>query len=522
MLAIITDILLLFAFNFVLRIAFSIVKSNDEYIHIWIIDRMADKGYTYHVNNSLTGDFYGYPSLPHYIISKFPRKLWILVGSSLNAIYDCLGVVVVYLFSIYALTHGMIGLNTGNIDIPFYTALIYGTTPVLFPVTARLKTFGGRTFGALFSILYFLSLFPAMYQPIGWFVLIAAFFAFITIVSSLFTTQSIIIVSVFMSACYLSPIPLIAVAGGFVLGYVFRVFRLDQIIDFKYKHNRWYIGNKKGTKAFARNSFNEYLLLPVYLFTQPKKFVDLIVNKLTLVIAVYSVPLLFVLILLFGMKPELYTVALQEPFLKYLLIVIGGGILAFILTSFKYLSQWGQAERYLEYSAPFVSILFVVLLARQEFGQQVFLYILLFQIMVILATFIFLQQREFFQNIKLSDRASAAIMSWLNKAPTDTRILTIPLKNSFSLASHVKNENVKFYYNFLCSKDSGLEFMQEDSVTYNAPRSDFRHFVAKYGINTLVVETKVAHKGKYKGVEYDFSKLRIAEETPDYIVYHLD
>ncbi len=518
---IIMELVLLFGFNFILRIIFSISKSNDEYIHLWVIDRLANKGYSYQVNNAVHGDHLGYPSLAHYIISRFKRKNWILAGSILNAIYDCIAVLLIYVFGILLLHSGYLNGIDPDLNLPFYAALIFGTSPILFPITARLKTFGGRTFGGLFSLLYYASMFLALQEPLSIFSVMTALFAFIIIISSVFTTQSIVIITVFISACYLSIIPIVLMLAGFLIGMLFPVFNVKQLVTFKFKHMDWYKRNKAGTKANDRNILKEYFLLPVYLFTKPKKSLNLIFNKLTLVIAIYSIPVLVLVSFFFIIRQEVFIEYLTDPLLKFLIIVTGGGVFAFGLISLKRFSHWGQAERYLEYIAPTVSLLLLILIGYYQLSQIWLLPLVLIQITTILVLYLFIQQNEFRKNIKLHDRTSKEVLSWINNARVDTKILTIPLKNSYSLSCLAANENVKYYYNFLCSKDEGMEYMERDSIVYNTPVKDLSHFNKIYGINTLIVEKKWTHDGIYNGVEYDLKSLEVLLEADDYIIYRL-
>ncbi len=516
------DIILLVLFNFLIRMIYFSTKSTDEYGALWIIKQSAKSGFNYQVENSIPNGYFGYPRFPHWVVSHFPEKYWNIAGRVLNILYDCIAIVIIYFVILSCLKYGWVQVPKPYGNLPFYIALLYGTTPILFPVTARLKSFAGRTIGGLFSLVYFLGLGAAFVGGYPVFYMLAIAGGVMTIVSSQFGMQNITFVSIFLSLFYWSWVPSTVLLVSFLTAILIRPFRVEKILKFKFSHYVWYLRNSAGTTAEGRNKIKDYIRLPLYLFKKPGVFLDLITRKLTFIILLYSVPMFFALVTLVLLDPETVQDIWKTPVCRYITGIIGGGIFAFILTSLKPFLFLGQAERYFEYSAPFICVLFVLYGVRQGWYVQVSMYVVVIHICIIMATFLFLTSGKFKQNVQMVDRSRDSLFSYLNQTTEELRILTIKVKNSWDIACQVTNPKVIFYYLFIRSDGKGFEYMEQDFVKYNVPKPDFEIFKRKYKINTLIVETSIAETGKLGNITYDFDGLKNVAENDEYRMFRID
>jgi hypothetical protein len=141
------ELLAVLLVGLVSRSLFLLAEGTDQYSHIWLIKKRREFGNLWedHVDNSVIEGYRGYPPLAHYLVSLFPEKLWIAAGRLLNITYDLVSIIIIYYLTDHLFRDVWDIRPTAALDGPTVVSLLYATSPILHPVTARLKAIGGRT-----------------------------------------------------------------------------------------------------------------------------------------------------------------------------------------------------------------------------------------------------------------------------------------------------------------------------------------------------------------------------------------
>ncbi len=252
----------------------------------------------------------GYPRLQHFIISRFPQSKWFLVGNVLIVLYDLIQIVLVYILSSYLLDiiHPEI-TQYSVVTILSYSgwiALLFSSSPMFFPISARLTGLGNaRTIGNLFLFLLMVIWMPIQLYDMYYLLPVAFLLVCLIILSSLFALQVMFFNFIFLSIFYLDFVPVIFILCSVVFAY-FLPIRAKDVLLFKYNHWRWFFKNaQEGTTAYNRNKIKDFISLPIYLIKDVNFFLYKIINHLTPVILLYSVPSIIIYFINWGYLMEI-------------------------------------------------------------------------------------------------------------------------------------------------------------------------------------------------------------------------
>ena len=513
-------LLLIIILGFFLRLLFILSESSDDDTHLWYVNRYTKMKFGSHrVDNTLIEGSKGYPTLPHYIISRFPKKHWVLAGKLLNIIYDCLSLVLIYFLS-YILFQKIWEFETDDVVSPeIATTLLSATSPILFPVTARLRAMGGRVVGNLLNLLYFVSFGYAFLFSQPLFYLPCFVVGLLIILSSQFGLQNWLFTSAVLSIFYLHPIPLIFAIATVIIGAITPGLGIKQILRHKYNHYLWYFRLTEGVGIEDRNNLKDIVFLPAYLVKDLRKFIHLIFTKITPIIAAYSMPVLVILIFWFAKSPQKLIALADEKIIFYLLALSSASCLAFVITSLKPFLFLGEAERYLEYSAFYINLLFVYLLLEQGIESSIVFWLVVIQLCIIFVNYFFVIKGELLKALGIGTALPFKALIDFLQQQENLKILCIPTKISFRIATELDHPNTLFYYNFVTKDIDGFQYMKDDMVAYRFVRPDFSYFRQKYAINTLVVKKSDLTIAQKQGINYNFEALNKIFENDEYMVY---
>lgn len=512
-------------FAFLLRIPFASLKDSDADVALNLVKNLKSGFPYYKSRDAIPDGFNGYPRFNHFIISIFPEKHWQRAGYLLNIFYDVLTAILLYLALKVFVNEGVVGSSSSQYAIPFLGALLYVSTPAFFPVIGtRLKSFGGRALGALFFFLYFSFLGSGLlYDFIPGFIL-ASIIGTLIIFTSQFSLQAVIFTTLFLSIFYFTFIPLLVLVGAVLLGAIVAPKHLKHYITGKANHYVWYFRNQHSNvgSTSARNRLRDYIYLPVYLFRDKKKFLHSVTRNLTFVIALWFVPGLALLVVAGIVSPGVITEFSSEPMSQFLIAVVGGGVVAFVLTSLKPLLFLGEAERYLEQCVPFISVLIVLFGWQAGWDHAVFFFLLILQISIVIGILIKTKLlTDIIESFKMPDESQDPLYQYLNSIDSSLRILTIPAKNSWKHAYFVDNENIKFYRMFEHGENGidGYRYMDEDLIQFSIPRTDLDFFKKKYDINCIIIQKTTLQRLKKEGVNYILDNYNLLIESENYLLY---
>ena len=333
-------IITIFFLVFLTRLPWTTELGSDFYTQLWFqqqfrqTKKWIQPNYLDSIINE-AGTFY--PPFPSSLLARIPLRWMVPVGIIMNFTFDA-----VLALCVYAL------LRSQHIDpvTSLLGASLWACLPILHPVNARLIGLGARTLG---SLLYFLwALGAYVFIQGNWFsgFCVMLLISIAIIMSSQMALQNILLQSTIISIAYLNPFPLLCVLGGLIIAA--NMGMRDSLL-LKLVHIRWYIAY--GRKFIAlRNNFR-------YLIS--------IINKKPLQVFPYvfssTTPgILFVGFI--GLTPFIiFMFSFQganelTPLLFFCLIVSTGAMIAAILTIKGPLEVFGESERYLEYTSPFLII----------------------------------------------------------------------------------------------------------------------------------------------------------------------
>ncbi|MFX0124898.1 MAG: hypothetical protein ACFFAE_14805, partial [Candidatus Hodarchaeota archaeon] len=293
---------------------------------------------------------------------------------------------------------------------------------------------------------------------------------------------------------------------------------IRDILRFKYEHMKWYRRNyDKGTTASNRNRLSDILCLPLYLVTNPNKFIEIFFYKSSYIIAMYSVPpLVFsgLILLRFNNLNEIF----GNPLIRYVSFVVIGSVLIFFLTSMKPFLYLGQAERYFEYSIPFIAFLFVFLVFKKNLSHYLIYYTVVVQIIFVLINFIVVNLSFIKSKLLGAENPEFYEVLRVLKGFNNLKILTIPTKMSFKISYYFDGEH-NFYYRSINEIGKGFRYLEEDWNWFELPRPDLEYFRKKYGVNTFVVWKEALEYSKRISMDYDFSELEKIFENNQYVIF---
>ncbi len=241
-----------------LRVIFIIGESSDTQAHIWNISLSKKFWRLMHndVENSVVKGKRGYPVLHHHIISYFPQQYWILVGKALNFLYDILVIILFYfVVNIY-----FDWTMKSEFSLGFWAALLLGTSPILLPVTARVKSIGARVAGYMWVCFYLLALAFFLYDTTSFWYLssLLVLLGVLIILTSQMAFQFLIFFNIIFSILFFNIFPFVILCAILLIAYIFPQLGLKNIIDFKIAHSKWYRKNQNGTTVDGRNTIAQF------------------------------------------------------------------------------------------------------------------------------------------------------------------------------------------------------------------------------------------------------------------------
>ncbi len=521
------ELALLLALSFFLRIPFVLGASSDTFIHQWLIQKSVKNRFGKHTayNSFVTGDF-PYPSLPHYIVSLMPQRHWLLSAHILNIVYDCLNVAVFYFLAKFLFTNTWpISIdNTDQLSFHFLAALIYTTSPILFPVNARLKSIGGRTFGGLLVLLYFVCLGAAWLYQIYWLYFLVWLIGLVILMSSQFAAQAMTFFSLILSVLWGSILPASMVLLIIVLGYLIKPIGIHRIIVGKINHYIWYFRNYTGhPQVGSRNHLKDIIRLPYYLFASPRYFLELGFTRITPIIAIFNLPLLWPVLYYIIQGEFEWNLLAQDQVLDFLWFLVLASFFVFAITSIKWFLFLGQAERYFEYSIAPLTLLFVYWITFADIPVSVGFYVIILNLIVVLINFIWVVKSQLKWSVSDNlDLEFKELMEFL-QAQKNLKILFIPTKLNYLLDAYLGRQDFKYYLFFISSQNiEGFKYMEQDEVSYGYLIPDLSSLSRKYGADTLVVKKSDLGTAQDMGINYDFNGLILAYENAQYRVYNFE
>ncbi|MEO1019528.1 MAG: hypothetical protein AAFY56_17820, partial [Pseudomonadota bacterium] len=228
--------------------------------------------------------------LNFYLISRFPQQYWGRIGRGLNLLYDVLAGIIVYVVASDLAHRNGIDDTIAGLTLAQVALLLFMTSPILMPITGRLRGIKGRSFGLPVFLIFAVIL--KEYYLEGTF-LHLALIPIVTIVMlhvSMFGMQALVFAAITTAIWYIDPIPLVIVGAVCIGGYYLPVGLRDTLTHHLHFKIWYWNSQKKGTSASGRNDLKRVLRLPLDLFFQPYQFLTTCLHNNSFIISIVSVP----------------------------------------------------------------------------------------------------------------------------------------------------------------------------------------------------------------------------------------
>ncbi len=395
-----------FIFRSILRLFFKKDIDFDTYFHLYFIEFIRNNGTKNLIEQKRfikPFDLY-YPWLMHFFISIFPKKFDMFFERFFNPFLDSLFTVFLYIIAFYI---------TGSNNQALIVAILYIFTPVMFTTLSlgpRIKSFTPRLFGEIVGGMMFI--FEYLYFLNGNYIylVLAIVFSGLAYLSSKFSVQAIVFISIFLFLSTFDMEYLVVLVGGFILSMVLSRGKYLEVLKQQAVHLKWYfIRNIQGkTSVSNRNSIKE--LVGHFKNKRYKKIVGALLFQNTYIIILTRFPLVYVALYF------VYEGYITNSTLELIDYFIISSFIIFFISSLKWFLFIGEAERYINY------MVFFILLKVTLFFEENTLYLLLFIIYGIIFYILdFILLRKTNKN-NIDDK----LILWLNNQEKDLKIATVP------------------------------------------------------------------------------------------------
>ncbi len=513
----VVDPALLVAVTLATRIPFLLTPSSDKATQLWVIETFAANRRIAPLRfpNSLRQGMLAYPPLPHFFLAFLPRHLRLAAGAAVNLIADMIHALVVYVvLRLLLVDHDILG------DVPpaLAFALLFATLPILHPVNARLAGIGARTIGPLLFTLYAMALFRAQHASLPLFHVVCIVTGIAIILASQFALQVLVGISLFLSAWLSSVVPVGIVALSIGIGALVPGLNIGPQLRCKMQHYRWY-ASARNLHIDMRNSLAQIRKI---LGGEPRtvgpRLIVYLVSSTTPTVVGLGVGTLGLVAARAWPWPGRVD---ADPFITFSAGIVIGASLLCLLTIRGPLRIFGEAERYVEYAAPFA--VFVVARAYVAEGADVGTVLLL----AILNCAIIVGQWAISVLPQLRSAVGfepsgdlKALVAFLDRRP-GRRIVASPIFLASSLALLSRGDH-EFLHVLVADADGRFSHWHDDLIGYPHLRGRAGHFVERYRADTMVLERSSFEAIRRLDPEADLDTRPIAYQNDAFLVFELN
>lgn len=495
--------------------------ASDLDVHLWFVHYYASGGTVRRkpVDSALQGGHLVYPPLPHALLARLPGRLRAPLGLTTNVGFDVAMVILAWAVAGPFLADT--GAPPGSVLTPAAAAgLLLATSPILHPVTARLKSIGARTLSGLLLLGYHLLLFRLLEDPAWWAVAALPALGLVVTLSSQFGLQVLLLFGALLSLLRLDPVPFLTALSGPGLGILIPATGLARQLRGKLQHYAWYRSDFRGRTAEGRNRLGDLVRLPRLAVTRPLEAARVFFLKLSPVIVLYSLPVLPV-VGWWALGPEgLLSGWRSDPAARFALEMSTAGLASWLLISLPPLAFLGKAERYLEYASPFLYLLFVRGLQETGATGGWVSVVLCLQVGFVLLNATTGYSDQLLAKLQARPgRDLRAVLDRIIEHGERPRIVTVPTKLAARVGRLLPDElDARLLYYHVFHADEGLDHLLEDHLAHHLVRPEPAHFVHKYGVDFFLLERRELDRYPNHGAEFPVEELDVVHENDTYLL----
>jgi hypothetical protein len=498
------------------RLLRACVVDSDTAYHLLVAERIRSSRFRLpqFIQGFILQTPYTYPPLYHYLLALMPKRLREGVEPYMGALIDTFHAVSIFLFCIGSGLFASLSSAWQVQLVSLLAMLIFLTYPALLSATP-LRVYQGtpRPLGEwLFSIVMFSLGFYTMQGNWVWFAF-SVLTAALLLLCSKFGAQVFLFSSIFIAAWMGKPdllllLPL-AIATAILISKGHYLNVLSGQIQHSLFYQRYII---KSHPVKERNTLSDLVHLPKDLFLNPGRAFQTLYEKNTFSALIIRNPYL----VLVGYFLLLSSEGLLSEY-RFLFGWIMSCVFAFAVTSLRPFLFLGEAERYVEYAVPAVSVLTPAILVRygNATGWLIWLVIIVYSLVFVAGNHFIVVRRC----SKQKRQELEALKKWLSQTQETPKILPIPAHFLGRFLVKETCHQVLFFSDNLNEKFlSGEEFLKI-FPEYPFPSDDFEYLASQYQIDLIVCEKGSISQAEKRGLNYDFSNWSLIFENSEYRIY---
>lgn len=398
--------ILVLVFRSLLRLIFNSSIDFDTYFHLYLISFIRKNGISNLIEQKRFIKPFGlhYPWMMHFFISLFPRKFDMFFERFFNPFLDSLFTLFLYTVIFYI---------TESNNQALIVAILYVFTPAMFTTLSlgpRIKSFTPRLFGEIVGSMMFIFEYLYFINDNYIYLVLSIIFAGFAYLSSKFSVQAIVFISIFLFLFTFDIEYLVVLIGGFILSMILSQGKYLEVLKQQVEHLKWFfMKNIKGEMSVSsRNSIKR--VIDYFKTKRYKKIISALLFQNTFIIVLTRFPLVY--LALYFVYDD-YIINGKLELVDYFII---SSFVIFFISSLKWFLFIGEAERYINY------MVFFILLKVTLFFEENTLYLLLFIIYGIIfyiLDFILLRKTN-------KNNIDDELIKWLNCQDKELNIASIP------------------------------------------------------------------------------------------------
>lgn len=396
-----------FAFRSLLRLVFNSSIDFDAYFHLYLISFIRKNGISNLIEQKRFIKPFGlhYPWMMHFFISLFPRKFDMFFERFFNPFLDSLFTLFLYTVIFYI---------TESNNQALIVVILYLFTPAMFTTLSlgpRIKSFTPRLFGEIVGGMMFIFEYLYFLNDNYIYLVLAIIFAGFSYLSSKFSVQAIVFMSIFLFLFTFDMEYLVVLVSGFILSMILSRGKYLEVLKEQVEHLKWYfIKNIQGQMSVSnRNSFK--VLVDYFKTKRYKKIISALLFQNTFIIILTRFPLVYLALYFIY---EGYITNEKLELVDYFII---SSFIIFFISSLKLFLFIGEAERYINYM-----VFFIILKVSLFFEEEIFyLYTFIFYGFLFYILDLILLRKKTVKNDE-----NEQLILWLNNRNKELRIATIP------------------------------------------------------------------------------------------------
>jgi Ca2+/Na+ antiporter len=489
-----------------------LAPSGDSVVHLIIADGVRRNGHRIpdRFPELLLSGSNDYPSFFHWLLSFLSKETleqWEpFIGTFIEIVHNLFIFFTIYYF---ALKQEMISAKL----VGFLGSVIFALTPLFIDHVGRVFLLSERPFGALLGTVFVFFGLQLIAFSDFWCLAGAGVASGIIFISSKFTVQAILFISLVFSLLAWTPKIWLAIVAGFLLislisrGYALKVF-LGHI-----RHSIFYKDFLLTNYLRPNSQYLDLFRCVINGISRPNVLIQAFrTNSLLKIFSMMPWVLVLFPLLLKNNEQVKSNMLFHSCFLWIISCII-----LVCVVSIKKMRFLGEPERYLEIGIlPIAFLTSFFLIQEGSIGFWI-----LFIVVAFYCLFAFWRIFSGARKSSLWDADQEKLCDWLREIEP-SRILTIPLKTACFLVYRTHHKGLSILAN-ISGKSQQRQFMELCPVLYPYANSNLKRLAKEYNLNFIIVHKPTLdslRKGCF-GITYDFSTFEKTYENSSYAVYGL-